>query len=193
MPAGRPQKSDFGSLYGHACHFYWEFKGIQGEDSKEKGPWRIPMNGSGSPVFVPGEPEIIDKLLSTDSPDRIRRMCARAFLPPQRLKGEDGQVYEIPRPAWPISGQSLLPTCLSKYAEQFIEARKDPRFPKSGRPTSRLKQLWFLSRALAGAVHGMATRTAINQIGSVRPDEPAKLSRNTRQTRTPKSQMEREK
>jgi hypothetical protein len=148
---------------------------------------------SRSLVRVPGEPKIIDKLLKADSPDRIRKLCDGAFLPPQQFTDENGEVYKVPRPAWPISGESLLPKCLSDHAEQFIEARKDSRFPKSGRPTSRLKQLWFLSRALSGAVHGIATRTVINQIGSVRPDEVVKLSKITKQIRTPRQQIVRKK
>jgi len=185
MPAGRPKKSDFLSLYGHACHFYWEFKRIQGEENKDNGPWRTAPSGNW--VFERGEPETIDKLLRAKTPDRIRRLCAEAFLPPHEFKDDYGNVLTVPQPNWPISGESKLPTFLSEHAEQFIEARKDPRFPKSGRPSSRLKQLWFLSRALAGAVHGIATRTAINQIGSVRPDEAVQVSKITKRTRAPRS------
>jgi hypothetical protein len=158
---------------------------IQGEQNRDNGPWRTAP--SGAEVFVPGEPAIIDKLLRAKSPDRVRRLCADAFLPDQVETNEHFGALTYPRPAWPISGESKLPKYLSEYAERFIEARTDPRFPKSGRPSSRLKQLWFLSRALSGAVHGMATRTAINQIGSVRPDEPRKLSKTTKRTRIPSS------
>lgn len=127
-------------------------------------------------VKVPGAPDIIERLLKARTPDRIRKLCADAFIP----------VQGIMRPNWPISGESKLPSSLSQFATEFIEAKNDPRFPTSGRPTSRLKQLWFLSRALAGAVHGLRTRTAINLIGSVRPDEEAQLSKLTKRARRPK-------
>jgi hypothetical protein len=51
---------------------------------------------------------------------------------------------------------------------------KDPRFPRCDvklRPTNRLKQFWFLSRALAGAAFGYRTRTSINLVGSLRPEQ----------------------
>lgn len=133
-------------------------------------------------VKIRREPEIIDDLLGATSPDQIREICSDAFIP--RLERNlEGELQEVLRPNWPISGASLLPSSLAQYASQFIEAKKDPRFPKSGRPTSRKKQLWFLSRALAGATCGISTRTAINLVGSLRPDEgenPAKLSKRPR-------------
>lgn len=126
-------------------------------------------------VKVPGEPGIIEKLLRARTPDQVRKLCTDALIP---VKG-------IMRPNWPISSLSFLPSSLSQFATEFIAARNDSRFPKSGRPTSRLKQLWFLSRALAGAVHGLKTRTAINLIGSVRPDE-TQVSKFTKRARRPK-------
>ena len=135
---------------------------------------------------IPGEPEIIDALLSATTPDQIREIAADA-LPPEAedIKSPIGPL-KVMRPNWPISGESRLPSALSQYASEFIEAKNDPRFPKSGRPTSRRKQLWFLSRALAGAAHGLKTRTAINLIGSVRPDEGVMLSKISKRSRHPK-------
>jgi hypothetical protein len=128
-------------------------------------------------IRVRGDVDVIDDLLNAKTPDRIREICRDAFVT-RRIEGEDVQV-----PNWSISSLSRLPNSISQYASEFIEAKNDPRFPKSGRPTSRLKQLWFIARALAGIVHGLSIRTAINRLGSVRPDEgrdPAKLSKRTR-------------
>lgn len=185
MPAGRPKKSEFLALYAHACHFYWEFKGIH--ESQDTPARSRRVSADGTPVWIPGEPEIIDKLLKATSPLRIRKLCANAFGLPHKYKDRYGNVLFVPQPIWPISSESQLPKFLSDHAAQFIEARKDRRFPKSGRPSSRLKQLWFLSQALAGAAQGMATRTAINQLGSVRPDEPDKISKFIKRTRTPRA------
>jgi len=140
-------------------------------------------------IKIRREPEIIDDLLRATSPDQIREICADAITSIEE-KSISGETQETLRPNWPISGASLLPSSLAQYASQFVAAKNDPRFPKSGRPTSRKKQLWFLSRALAGAACGITTRTAINLIGSVRPDEsadPTKLSKHTRHSNRAKN------
>jgi hypothetical protein len=129
---------------------------------------------------VPGDPEIIDSLLAAKTPDQIREICKDAATT-QRMPGLD---KEVRVPNWPISAISILPETLSQYAAEFIAAKNDPRFPTSSRPTNRLKQLWFLSRALAGAMQGISTRTAINLIGSRQPDEMLKFSKGKRKTKT---------
>jgi hypothetical protein len=136
-------------------------------------------------VPIPGEPEVLDKLLNAKRPDQIKKICADAFATYVE-ETMPGEVVEVRRPNWPISQFSRLPDCLSQYATEFIDAKNDPRFPKSGRPTSRQKQMWFLSRALAGAIHGLSTRTSINLIGSVRPDEISVLTKISKRTRKPK-------
>ena len=70
-----------------------------------------------------------------------------------------GETRLVVASKWPISVTSPLPMYLSQYADEFIAAKKDPRFPRSGRPTSQLKQFWFLSRVLAGALYGIKPRT----------------------------------
>ena len=80
-------------------------------------------------------------------------------------------------PNWPIAAGSVLPMYLSQHAAEFIAAKHDKRFPLSDRPTSQLKQLWFLSRALAAALYGVKLRTAINLVGSKRPEEVFEESR----------------
>jgi hypothetical protein len=101
---------------------------------------------------TPGDPDVLRKLLQAPTPETLRRICEDA-------------------PNWPIPSGSALPCYLSEYAERFIAALNDPRFPNSPRPSNRLKQLWFLSRALAGAIFGYKTRSAINLVGSKRPEQ----------------------
>jgi hypothetical protein len=127
-------------------------------------------------VRVPGKPEIIEALLHASTPEKVRTICADAFAP-RTIQTEAGP-REIMMPNWPVPAGSVLPRYLSEYASEFIAATHDPRFPRSDiRPSSRLKQLWFLSRALAGALYGITTRTAINLVGSKRPEEIFEESR----------------
>ena len=131
---------------------------------------------------VPGEPDMIAQLLNATRPEHIVEICKDAFTM-RRVEIEPGVVREVRVPNWPISGGSELPMYLSKYAPVLIEAKNDPRFPKSTRPSTRLKQLWFVSRALAGAIFGLTTRTAINLVGSMRPDEMFHESRDGKPAR----------
>lgn len=121
-------------------------------------------------VKIPGDAEVIAGLFSATTPEQIVELCKDAFIT-VRKEIEPGVVTEVRVPNWPISGGSTLPMYLSQYASAFIEAKNDPRFPQSTRPSSQLKQFWFVSRALAGAIFGVSTRTAINLVGSLRPDE----------------------
>lgn len=114
---------------------------------------------------IPGQPDLIDALLQEEDPTNIRRFCENS-------------------PNTPILSGSVLPYYLSGHAQEFIAARKDRRFPQSARPSNRLKQLWFLSRALAGAIFGIKTRTAINLVGSKRPEETFEASRAAKSART---------
>jgi hypothetical protein len=133
-------------------------------------------------IPVPGEPDVIEQLLSATTPQRVVEICNDAFSI-RRDEVEPGVVREVQVPNWPISSESILPRYLSQYAAEFIAAKNDPRFPRAHRPTNRLKQLWFVSRALAGSVHGIRTRTAINLVGSLRPDQMFHRSRNGKSVR----------
>jgi hypothetical protein len=120
---------------------------------------------------VPGKPDVIEALLQARTPEEVRTICQDAFVPPTP-ETEPDLAKQVMTPNWQIPTGSVLPSYLSQYASEFIAATRDPRFPKSTtRPSSRLKQLWFLSRALAGALYGVSTRTAINLVGSKRPEE----------------------
>jgi hypothetical protein len=131
---------------------------------------------------VPGKPEVIRGLLDATTAEEVRLICQDAVVP-KTYEIQPGVTKEILTPNWPISVQSMLRTYLSQYAEEFIAAKNDKRFPVSNRPTSQLKQLWFLSRALAGALFGEKARTAINLVGSMRPEQAFQESRNAKASR----------
>ena len=113
---------------------------------------------------IPGEPDVLESLIRAGDAEQVIKICEDA-------------------PNWPISPGSVLPTYLSQHASVFVAATKDSRFPRSDRPTSQLKQLWFLSRALAGAIFEVKTRTAINLVGSNRPEQIFEGSRSGKPAR----------
>jgi len=120
---------------------------------------------------VPGEPDVITQLLQAETPEEVGGICKDAFAQ-VNCEIAPGVFKELTLPNWPIPVGSVLPRYLTEYASEFLAAKSDPRFPKSTkRPSSGLKQLWFLSRALAGALYGVSTRTAINLVGSKRPEQ----------------------
>lgn len=137
-------------------------------------------------VRIPGEPEVLKELLDPETtPARLRNICRDAVMN-RTVQVEPGVMKEVEVPAWPIPVGSPFPTCLAQYAEQYVAALHDPRFPTcdvSIRPSNKLKQFWFLSRALAGAVFGVSTRTAINLVGSLRPEEIFEDSRDAKPAR----------
>jgi hypothetical protein len=134
---------------------------------------------------ISGEPEVIAELLAAETPEEIKRICEDAITT-RKVEVEPNVFREIKLPNWPIPVGSMLPSYLSQFASEVIAARRDARFPKStSRPSTRLKQLWFLSRALAGALYGVSTRTAINLVGSMRPEEIFEESRDGKPARRP--------
>jgi hypothetical protein len=122
------------------------------------------------PKKIPGEPEVVEALLAASTPEQVREICRDAYAT-ATIEIEPGVSREVEVPNWPLPYGSVLPMYLSQYAEAFIAAKHDRRYPQSERASSRLKQLWFLSRALAGALFNVSTRTAINLVGSSRPEE----------------------
>lgn len=122
---------------------------------------------------IPGETEVVEVLLDPNTtPKQINELCKDAFMTRRITIGKETRDVEVP--AWPIPPGSTLPMYLSRYAEQYVAALHDPRFPRcdvSIRRSTRLKQFWFLSRALAGALFGVSVRTAINLVGSLRPEQ----------------------
>ena len=132
-------------------------------------------------IKVPGEEDVVNVLLDRNTtPEQIRELCKEAFMT-RMFMGREIEVL-----AWPLPPGSPLADYLSQYAEQFVAALRHPRFPAcdvSNRPSTRLKQFWFLARALAGALFGVSTRTAINLVGSLRPEETFKASRDAKPER----------
>lgn len=125
---------------------------------------------------VPGRPEILRAILNAQTPEEIRRICKNAYIR-RSISLRSGGIKEAEICSWPISQGSMLPIYLSQHADAFIAAKRDRRFPRSARPTSYEKQLWFLSRALAGAVSGVTVRTSINLVGSKSPKKLFEESR----------------
>jgi hypothetical protein len=127
-------------------------------------------------VMVPGEPDVLKALLRAKTPERVRGICQGAFRD-LMVEVAPGVKKSIKVRNWPISPGSVLPMYLSQYASEFVAAKKHRRFPRSTRPSNQLKQLWFLSRAVAGALFELKTRTAINLVGSKRPEQIFEESR----------------
>jgi hypothetical protein len=139
-------------------------------------------------IKLPGEPDVIKVLLDPNTtPEHIREVCKESTMPRKITIGSETRTVEVS--AWPIPSGDPFPTYLAQYAEQYVDALSDPRFPRSDRPSSRLKQFWFLSRALAGALYGVSPRTSINLVGSMRPEEvfdQSRQGRSGRKKRKPK-------
>ena len=131
---------------------------------------------AGEVVKIRGEPDVLKALLRARTPTQVRQICKDAFVT-REVEVEPGRTRSILVPNWPLSAGSVLPSHLSRQAEEFVAALRDRRFPRSDRPSKQLKQLWFLSRALAGALFGIKARTAINLVGSRRPEQMFEESR----------------
>ncbi len=134
-------------------------------------------------IRVPGVPQLIDAMFRATAANQFKKICADGF--------GTGKAGDRSEPTWQVSTGSLLPSALQRHASQFIKAKASSKSPKSSRETSRLKQIWFLSRALAAAEQGISTRTAINLLGSVRPDEVQDPTRLTKRPRRPKKPTKR--
>jgi hypothetical protein len=152
---------------------------------------RVAAEEARKQIKIPAEKEVIKMLLDPNTTaEQIRELCKDAFMTVTRKVGSETREIED-YPAWPIPVGSTLPGYLSEHAEQYVAALRHPRFPHcatSVRPTNRLKQLWFVSRALSGAIHGVKVRTAVNLVGSLRPEEVFEESRNAKRERKRKRQ-----
>lgn len=177
MGAGRPTKAHPESLYAFAHQIYWDFRRLAeggnrywfdqkkykvlSQEIKGDGNLDLPtldfykreaITASQTRLKIPGEPGVVERLLEADTPEVIRELCKDA-------------------PNWPTSSLGILHFHLTEHAQAFIAAKNDHRFPRSARPSTRLKQFWFIARAVAGAVFGVEVRTAINLVGSKRPEQ----------------------
>lgn len=150
---------------------------------------------------IPAERDTVTELLKATTPEQVLDICNEActsesfeVIDPKTLplepKGEPRveppEYREARIPNSPIGrdsqnhlifSQSTLPRYLAKYRNRFIEAKNDRRYPSSDRQSSRSRKLWFLSCALAGAICGIETRTAVDCVGSRRPKQRPQQSR----------------
>lgn len=139
---------------------------------------RIAFDKAASEQKVGGDPTFLYALLKATSSDEVRMISRDAQAARKAVN-------------WPLRDGSMLLQSLETYAETFIAAKNSPKYPKASgscytkrvRPTTMRKQLWFLSRALAGAVLKLAPRTAVNIIGSSRPEQILKMSRGAKPAR----------
>jgi len=140
-------------LFVDAYGFYTEFRRLD-DGGRFPKPRRTGKHTEYTSVQMPGEPHIVDALLTAKTADGIQRICNRSLWLRKSTMGH-------------------LPLYLRQrqFAQRLVDAKKDRHYPRSPRPTTRLKQLWFLSRALAGALNGVATRTAINLVAVGDPDK----------------------
>jgi hypothetical protein len=145
---------------------------LERKELSKRRPWlrTFAADDAEKEIRIPGDPDTLKELLRARTAERVRRICEDAYTYRQ-IEVSPGVMRKCKVRNWPLDVGSTLPSYLSVFAGQFVKAKRDPRFPRSNRPTSQLKQLWFLSRALAGAVFGESTRTAINLVGSLRPEQ----------------------
>src|SRR5215472_3224793 len=89
------------------------------------------------------ETELWEKLLAARTAEQVRAVCDKSefWLNPKR-------------------GGTEFHRILSGYAKEFLAAKKDPRWPRSDRPTNQGKRIRFLARSLAGITMGISIRTA---------------------------------
>jgi hypothetical protein len=113
---------------------------------------------------------VLQRLEGAKTPEDVGAICKEAFRI-DRQEVRAGELKEISIAVWPIEPDSQFPIYLSIHAQQFLEAKNKPKFPKSDRPSSRRKRIWFYACALAAAVQGLKTRTAINLLGQNPPEQ----------------------
>lgn len=129
-----------------------------------------------------GQPDMFYSLVHYTSRDVLYSLCQGAFRY-HPVKNKAGVTRTAVVRHWPIPRASLLPRYITQYWKEFAAAKKDSRFPRSKRPTTQEKQMWFLARALAGAAFGLQPRTAINLIGSTRPEQLLEKARDAKPSR----------
>lgn len=101
---------------------------------------------------LPAEPDTVIALLEAETVRQVRAICRKS--------------------AWMAKQPNChLTQCLPRLARQFLDAKRDRRYPRSDRNSSIPKKFWFLARALAGAMYGLSPRRSINLIGPGKPEE----------------------
>jgi hypothetical protein len=113
------------------------------------GAWLGVFNGMCSGRYIRTDEAFEDehalwlRLLQATTPKEVRAVC-------------DESVFWLN----PKRGATLFHAVLTQNAQHFLDAKRDPRWPKSDRPTSRGRRNRFLARSMAGISMGISIRTA---------------------------------
>lgn len=113
---------------------------------------------------VPDGEQILSELFSVTNKKQLVEVCKRR-LPPSFINEIDPTTLMVAKQhkVYDRLGKLLLAN-----ADKFIAAKNDPRFPSSSRESSYEKRIWFVARVLAGAIHGLSSRTALDRIPASR-------------------------
>jgi hypothetical protein len=170
-------------LYRCAESIYWKFRflGQEGGDESES-QWREATDEAGSSGKIEW-PAALALLLKAKTRAEVHRLASLLF--PGQGDPDQGNL-------WPeIQQETDFPSvhyCLTHYAEDLIAAMEYRLFPRSERPFSNIKRLWFLSRALAAAHLKVKLSTALNMVTAETPEERAlRRPRRPRTVRTASS------
>jgi len=120
-----------------------------------------------SPRFA--KPHFIRDLFVATTPERVREIVEATL--PSTFHVLKPTVDGFNKGRWMVLRSDFSQT-LHYFAETFIAAKNHPRFPRGRvRRSTMQEQFWFISRAIAGAVHGIGIRSAIELVGAGRPEE----------------------
>jgi hypothetical protein len=122
-------------------------------------------------------PDALLDLLAATTAERVREVCETQLssdpletIDPIMLVNPGHFVNRRPRKRPKVL--SDFAQSIHYYAEQFIAAKNHRKFPNGRtRKSTLLEKLWFLSRALAGAIYTREVGTVLNLIPSTRPDQ----------------------
>lgn len=109
---------------------------------------------------VPDGEQILNELFSAATKKRLIEICKRR-LPPSWIGEVNPTTLLVVKR---VKVYNPLGKLLIANAGKFIAAKTDSRFPGSSRASSYDKRIWFIARVLAGAIHGLTIRTAIDRI-----------------------------
>jgi hypothetical protein len=165
-----PKGVDADLIYAWACDWFRLFKGLRdGAPATVLSTPEFTPTSDGSSTWdwvfterrgIPAEPETLNKLLNVRTRKEVLFACEQSQWWLHPLKG-----------GGPGSPYPPLPA----LAQVFLSAKKHPRYPRSHRPSSLEKRLWFLAVALAAKTWKVSVGTAINSLQArnlCRPDVP---------------------
>jgi hypothetical protein len=147
-------------LYRCAESLYWAFRGLKRGKPESEEEWRENADKAGGD-FETSWPEALSLLMTASRPAQVRQF-ANILFPEDRATN-----------LWTEPGFPTPLECLTDHAEQFIAATNYRLFPRSARPSSMIRQLWFVSRALAAAHLRIGLTNALSMVTAERPEERA--------------------